>query len=258
VIIDCPVGIKITATNTDIKIRSNNRFVGTVPITISDAGTNTHIESNIDVTRTGIAQGAGTGNNQIQLDAEASAVDGAYDPSLVSIIRGTGIGQSRLILQYDGTTKTATVDRNWKTNPDTTSEFVIRSDAGREHVNEGLLQGATSTTATLNALASSVDDMYKQQVIFIRSGTGDDQAKIITAYNGTTKVATIDGTWQVTPDSTSAYTMLPTHIYADEQLATSVTSNVWDELTSAHTTSGTFGDQVGSKLLTIAKFLGLK
>lgn len=33
---------------------------------------------------------------------------------------------------------------------------------------------------------------------------------------------------------------------------------VWDEATSGHTTSGTFGQKVGKKLLTLAKFLGLK
>ena len=33
---------------------------------------------------------------------------------------------------------------------------------------------------------------------------------------------------------------------------------VWDEAVSSHTTSGTFGERVGKKLLTISKYLGLK
>jgi len=41
-------------------------------------------------------------------------------------------------------------------------------------------------------------------------------------------------------------------------IATSVTESVWDEAISDHTVSGSFGEQVGGKLLTIAKFLGLK
>jgi len=161
------------------------------------------------VVRTGLAQGSGTGNNQIQFDAGASAVDGAYDPGQVAIISGAGAGQSRLILEYDGTTTTATVDRNWKVNPDSTSVFLISTNPGREHVNEGLAQGGTSNTITLNALASSVDDSYNGQKVFIRSGTGDDQSGLILAYNGTTKVATIDGTWGTVPNSTSGYVMLP-------------------------------------------------
>lgn len=40
--------------------------------------------------------------------------------------------------------------------------------------------------------------------------------------------------------------------------AKTVSSAVWEELLSAHTTASTFGKQVGSKLLTVAKFLGLK
>jgi hypothetical protein len=163
-----------------------------------------------NIIRVDTAQGAGTGTNQIQLDAGASAVDGSYDPSLVSIIAGTGIGQSRNILQYEGSTVTATVDRDWKVLPDATSEYAIVSDAGREHVNEGLAQAGAAGSITLNALASALDDAYLGQRIFIRSGTGADQAKLITDYNGTTKVALVDSNWGTTPDSTSAYVMLPT------------------------------------------------
>jgi hypothetical protein len=163
------------------------------------------------------AQGAGTGNNQIQLDTGASSVDGAYDPARVAIINGTGVGQTRLILEYDGTTRTATVDRNWKVNPDNTSEFQILSDAGREHVNEGLAQAGTATTITLNTLASDQDNVYNGQAVFIRSGTGEDQLGLVESYNGTTKIATMHDPWAITPDSTSGYVMLPflSHLVID-------------------------------------------
>ena len=176
---------------------------------------------------TGTAQGSGTGTNQIQLDTGASATDNAYDPAIISIIGGTGSGQTRLILQYNGTTKVATVDRDWKVNPSTDSEFVISGDAGREHVNEGLAQGGTANTITLNALASSVDDTYIGQSVFIRSGTGADQSGFVIDYNGTTKVATIEhggngGNWGTTPDTTSAYVMLPEHLHTTTEIAESV------------------------------------
>lgn len=160
----------------------------------------------------GIALGAGANGNQIILGANASDIDGAYDPAVISIVDGTGAGQSRLILAYDGTTHTATVDRDWKVNPDETSEYIIFADPGREHVNEGLAQGGGASTITLNALASSVDDAYVGQVIFIRSGLGADQACRITDYDGTTKVATVAKAWHTAPDATSAYVMLPTSI----------------------------------------------
>jgi hypothetical protein len=159
--------------------------------------------------RSDTAQGPGTGSNQIQLDTGASAVDGSYDPSLISIVSGTGVGQSRNILEYEGATRIATVDRNWKVAPDATSEFSIIGNAGREHVNEGLAQAAATSTITLNTLASASDDVYNGQRVFIRSGTGDDQAKLILDYNGTTKVATVESPWATVPDSTSGYVILP-------------------------------------------------
>lgn len=166
-------------------------------------------EAGAPLIREETARGAGTGNNQIQLDTGASAIDGAYDPSMVLIIDGTGLGQTRLILEYDGTDKIATVDRNWKVNPDATSVFQILAFAGREHVNEGLARAGTSSTVMLNVLASSDDDVYVGQAIFIRSGTGEDQRKFVTAYDGITKIATVHTPWDIIPDSTSGYVMLP-------------------------------------------------
>jgi hypothetical protein len=193
------------------------------------------------------AQGAGTGNNQIQLDAAASATDNAYDPGIVYIETGTGAGQSRLILEYDGTTKTCTVDRDWRTNPDNTSAYVIVSDPGREHVNEGLAQAGTASTITLNALASADDDAYNGQVIFIRSGTGADQARRVEDYNGTTKVATIETghNWDTTPDTTSGYVMLPSSLF-DVHTMNRIADEVWDEAIADHTSAGSTGEALSS------------
>ena len=76
-------------------------------------------------------------------------------------------------------------------------------------LNEGLIQSATSDTATLNANASSVNDTYIGQCVFVVSGAGADQTNIVIAYNGTTKVATMAAPWKTIPDSTSGYVMLP-------------------------------------------------
>jgi hypothetical protein len=167
---------------------------------------------------TGTAVDSGIGSNQIELDNDASTVDGAYDPSMLAIVDGVGAGQSRLILQYEGSTKTATVDRDWKTLPDDTSEYVISGHPGREHVNEGLAQAGAAATITLNALASDTDDSYNRQSVFIRSGTGEDQVRTVKSYDGTTKIATIDEDWNIIPDSTSGYVLLPTREHTTETL----------------------------------------
>lgn len=174
----------------------------------------------------GIAQGAGADNNQIQLDANASSVDGSYDPALIGIVGGTGTGQCRLILQYSGSNRMATVDRGWRVAPDNTSEFIIYADAGREHVNEGNAQGSTATSITLNSTASTIDNNYVGQMVFVRSGIGEDQVRLVTAYNGTTKVATVSEAWGVNPDTTSAYVMLPAHFHEPSELATAVAADI--------------------------------
>jgi spore maturation protein SpmB len=58
-------------------------------------------------------------------------------------------------------------------------------------------QAAGDTAITLDATAAGQTDFYKGSVIAITSGSGANQARIITAYNGTTKVATIDRAWDV-------------------------------------------------------------
>ena len=66
---------------------------------------------------------------------------------------------------------------------------------------------ATASSIVLDASASAVNDHYKDLFIRITSGTGVGQIKQITAYNGTTKEATISGTWATIPDSSSTYTI---------------------------------------------------
>ncbi len=73
--------------------------------------------------RTGTAQ-AGAAST-ITLDASASASNDYYNYQLVLLVSGTGAGQARFITAYVGATKVATMNRNWVTNPDSTSVFVI-------------------------------------------------------------------------------------------------------------------------------------
>lgn len=162
--------------------------------------------------------------NTITFNGDASSSDGAYDPGIIAIVEGIGAGQARLILEYIGSTKTAIVDRNWKVLPDNTSEYIITSAEGREHVNEGLSRGAGSSTNTilLNNYASDFDNAYNGQTIFLRSGTGEDQACKVLSYNGTTKEVTICHDWNVLPDETTAYVMLPTGIASKELIGEAV------------------------------------
>jgi hypothetical protein len=75
--------------------------------------------------RCGLAQ-AGTATT-ITLDAGAAAVDDLYRYRYIDLIDGTGVGQRRLITQYVGSTKVATVNRAWDGGvPDTTTRFALQ------------------------------------------------------------------------------------------------------------------------------------
>lgn len=161
----------------------------------------------------GRAQGGSA--NTITLAATASATNGQYDPGTVLVVAGAGSGQARNILEYNGTTKVAVVDKDWRTNPDTSSSYVVTTQSGALHVNEGLAQGGASTTITLNTSGSATDNIYNGQTVFLVAGTGQDQARIVTAYNGTTKVATVHRAWNTNPDATTSYVMLPLPVIGD-------------------------------------------
>jgi hypothetical protein len=70
----------------------------------------------------------------------------------------------------------------------------------------GNLQASTSTTITLAAGASSITNAYAGYLIRL---TATGEVRTITAYNGTTKVATVDAAWKTTPTNTTQYLILP-------------------------------------------------
>lgn len=75
----------------------------------------------------GIAQAGGT--NTITLTSGSSSVDNIYASRTIRIVGGTGAEQPAIIVSYVGSTKVATVDRNWLTQPDNTSQYIINDTA---------------------------------------------------------------------------------------------------------------------------------
>src|SRR5262249_33450437 len=68
---------------------------------------------------------AGATSNSVVLAATASNVTDLYVGSLIKLYSGTGSGQARTIVGYNGTTHVATMDRAWVATPDTTSQYAI-------------------------------------------------------------------------------------------------------------------------------------
>ena len=95
-----------------------NAFLGRFSL-----GRNTQITPVIGTATAGAA-------GSITLPAAASATDDVYNGSVVTIVSGTGAGQSsRFISDYVGSTKVASVDPNWTTTPDATSVVVVTAVA---------------------------------------------------------------------------------------------------------------------------------
>lgn len=83
--------------------------------------------------RTRKAQAGAAGS--ITLDASANATDDFYNDCLVQIVGGTGVGQARLVSDYVGSTKVASVVPNWVTTPDSTSIFHV-NPSGRVDIGQ--------------------------------------------------------------------------------------------------------------------------
>lgn len=88
----------------------------------------------------------------------------------------------------------------------------------------GTATAGTATTATLAASASAVTDAYRGMLIRLTGGTGSGQQRVITAYNGTTKVATVSPAWGTTPTGTSTYSI-------DQQVTYAPVSSSFDSVT---------------------------
>jgi hypothetical protein len=128
------------------------------------------------------------------------------------------------------------------------NQVALQPDAGALH--SGTAQAGAASTLTLAAGASSTTDLYKGNVLKIYSGTGAGQTRTITAYNGSTKVATVDWNWTTTPDTTSLYAVLPADgpsVNSSLQVSTTA-SDPWSTALPGSYSAGTAGKILGDNL----------
>lgn len=110
-------------------------------VAITDASRLLHV-TELGTVRQNTAQAGGA--STITLDASASAIDDEYNDMAITIVSGTGAGQTRYISDYVGSTKVATVGSAWSTQPDNTSVFRIYGQA-------------LTATATVNVPAYDIE-----------------------------------------------------------------------------------------------------
>jgi hypothetical protein len=77
----------------------------------------------------------------------------------------------------------------------------------------GTAQAGASGTITLASGESGDDDAYNTYIIYISSGTGAGQYRVISDYTGSSKVAAVNLTWKTNPASDSVYKISPAYRY---------------------------------------------
>ena len=112
--------IKPTTTSNNVFYVNNNSYVtGFKFIEYTGAA----VSFPTTTLETGTAQAGGA--NTITLNSGASTYTNYYNSMKVTITSGTGSGQSANIVSYNGTTKVATVDANWSTQPTSSSVYSL-------------------------------------------------------------------------------------------------------------------------------------
>lgn len=87
--------------------------------------------------------------------------------------------------------------------------------------NTGSLQTASSSSATLASSLSATEDFMIGKELLITSGTGLNEISQITAWNNSTKVATVAPSWGTTPAASDGYLVVETYKALEE-------GPVWD------------------------------
>lgn len=109
----------------------------------------------------------------------------------------------------------------------------------------GAAVAGAAGSITLKAGASAITDFYKNGLIVITSGTGIAQSRSITAYDGTTKIATVDRPWGTIPLVGSGYMVVPAAPSSSLTNA-GIADAVWDEALAGHLGVGSTGEKLNA------------
>jgi hypothetical protein len=103
--------------------------------------------------------------------------------------------------EYNGILRKANVDANGLTTAlQTAINKSLAANGGLVTVSGTAQSGSTSTTIKLSSSSSVIDDFYNGLYVEITGGAGElGESFEITDYDGTTKIATIDGEWTTDP-----------------------------------------------------------
>jgi hypothetical protein len=155
-------------------------------------------------------------------------------------------------MEVDGVLVQAVADDNASGTLDDFALALNRAATGEV----GVAQAGGASSITLAATASSQDSYYVGWKVHVTAGAAIGDIRTVTAYNGTTKVATVDSAWTGAPVVTDTYSLynedtLPQ--YAASTAFTSpvvVTLNEYDQLRFVYT--GDNSASLGTLTATVA------
>lgn len=145
------------------------------------------------VIRSGTANDDGSGTSTIVLDSGASAVDDFYNGMAISVVIDGGAPQVRLITDYVGSTKTATVHADFLTAVDNTDTFTIYMPEGHQIQQADAVAWLGSALAAVTTAGVPEVDVthWRGGAVPAVSVTGVPEVDI-THVNGAAQTATLD------------------------------------------------------------------
>lgn len=161
-----------------------SQFVQAQSVLFASAVTNSTLgaDSGLKPILTGTAAGGAAGS--ITLDGSASSVNDFYKGARIYLTLGTGAGQSRICTAYNGTSKVATIEPNWITNPSAaTTSYVLRDDASTLAIATGGIASGSFAAGAVNAASIASDTITAAKIAAdaitaakIAAGAIDDDA----------------------------------------------------------------------------------
>ena len=196
------------------------------------------IDTNVDQIETAvITNAAGT---DIAADIIAMKAETVLILADTAEIGTAGVGLTNVKLPEDGldlilktsTHSLAVADAVWdelltgaQHNDTNSAGRLLRQVDAAFVITEGTAQAGAAGTITLAAGESATDNLYRGDRVQIIAGTGLGEHGIITAYTGSTKVATMSENWVVQPDNTSEYILVPADADVETWQHTTVTGD---------------------------------
>lgn len=164
--------------------RTNNSSSSKDPISLGIPYTGSTLPVGSNVTGTSTI-------NTVQLDTNEPAIDNYYINEILQLSQFPN--NFYTITSYDGTLKIATVSPNFPSNPILGQVYYTRGAVPffQGTVNTSVITPTTFTFA-LNSLASNDSNLYVNSYIYFSSGSNIGLSRLVSAYNGTTKVITLN------------------------------------------------------------------